>query len=217
MSTHLGTTAFLEVPTVNGQDVLINGGGVPSIAQGAVLPVFGTPGRFFLVTPSNVMYRDTGSAWIRITSTILQMVSGQITGTITNVVIPFDNTTPTIGEGAQAWSAFFTPVLANSTIIVTTSSFFTINNSASINTTGAIFSGATCIGAQMLGYTTGVLDGNNFCMIATQTSGSTTARTYSFRFGPSAAQTIYLGTSSTGQNFGLASGSGVYTIMEIAP
>ena len=217
MSTHLGTTAFLEVPTVNGQEVLLNGGGVPSISSGTALPTVGTVGRLFLNTTTNILYRDTGAVWAPVMPTVLQVVTGQITNTSTNAIIPFDNTAPTSSEGALGWSVSFTPLLANSKIVITTSSFFTINNGANINTGGAVFSGTTCIGAQMLGYTTDNSDGNNFCMIATHTSGSTTTRTYSFRFGPSNNQTIYLGTSSGGNNYGSTTNSGVYTIMEIAP
>lgn len=217
MSTHLGTTAFLETPTVNGQDVLLNGGGVPVVQSGSVLPTAGTSGRLFFNTSDNTIYRDTGAAWVRESSPVIQTVTGSITATSSNASIPFDNSTPTSTEGFQIWSQSFTPLRADSTIVIITNSFFTVNSAADVWTTAATFNGTTCIGAQMLGFTTTAGHGGNFSMITSHTSGSTAARTYSCRIGGSVVATVAVGQGVAGQNYGSTTNSGRFTITEIAP
>ena len=223
MSTHLGTTAFLETPTVNGQYVLLNLDNTPSIGQGVALPLASTAGRLFFNTVENILYRDTGSAWVRVSSPIIQVVSGTITPTSGNVIIPYDATTPTSSEGIQIWSQSFTPLRADSTILIATNSFYATSSSADIYVLGATFSGTTCIGAQMLGFTTNSSNGSNFSVLARHTSGSTTTRTYSFRAGPHASATIYVAQGNTSggvpgvtNQFG-GINTGMFSITEIAP
>lgn len=65
MSEHLGKIDFLDTPTVNGEQVLLNAGGVPSISSGSSgsIPAAGLPGRLFLDTTTNSWFRDNGTSW----------------------------------------------------------------------------------------------------------------------------------------------------------
>lgn len=52
--------------SINIDNNVKNQGMAPAIAEGlyANIPAFGQPGRLYLATDTNVMYRDTGSAWV---------------------------------------------------------------------------------------------------------------------------------------------------------
>lgn len=217
MSQHLGTTNFLDTPTVNNVDVMLNGGGVPVIESGTAIPAPGTIGRWFLNTVTNILYRDTGTVMQPIMPSLLQIAEGSITSLSTNSIIPYDNTLPLSTEGALAWSSAFTPQLPNSTIIVSTTSFYTMNTVNDVYASGAHFSGTTCIGAQLLGFTTNTGNGSTFHVVSSVVSGSTTVRTYSFRVGPNVNNTLFLASGVTGQGYGSTTNSGRYVIMEIAP
>lgn len=157
-----------------------------------------------------------GSDWISVGS-VLQTVTGTITSASSNAQIPYDNTVPTSGEGFQLWSQSFTPIRSDSTIIITTNGFYTANTAADVYTSGAVFNGTTNIAAQLLGFTTNTGNGGTFTMIATQVSGSTAARTYSFRAGPGSNVTLFYMQGIGGQAYGSATNSGRYIIQEIAP
>lgn len=217
MSQHLGTTNFLGTPTVNGVDVLLNGGGVPIIQSGTAVPAAGTAGRWFLNTTTNILYRDTGAVMVPIMPSLLQVLEGPISSASSNNQIAYDNTTPTSAEGLQGWARTVTPLLANSTLIVTTTSFYTMNTAQDVYASGAHFSGTTCIGAQLLGFTTNSGNGQSFTMMSSVVSGSTAARTLSFRIGPNSNNTLFLASGTGGQAYGSATNSGRYIIMEIAP
>jgi len=93
----LGNLSFLETPTVNGAAVLLNAGGVPSILSDitANRPVAGTAGRLFVDTTTNLLQRDTGSAWVDVgssstyTGTANQIaVTGTVISLAQNPIIP---------------------------------------------------------------------------------------------------------------------------------
>lgn len=171
-----------------------------------------TAGMSRLNSTTSRMEYYTGTAWVP-SGSIIQTVTGNITKTSSNSQIPFDTTVPTSAEGVQLWSQSFTPLLANSTIIITTNSFFVINSANDIMVSGATFSGTTNIHAQGLGFGTFIGSGNSFTTVAQATSGSTTARTYSFRAGPNAAVTVFYGQGITA-TFGAAV-TGTFIIQEI--
>jgi hypothetical protein len=107
----LGNLSFLETPTVNGASVLLNAGGVPSILSDSTAnrPVAGTAGRLFVDTTTNVLQRDTGSAWVNVgSSTTYTGTTDQIavTGTVIslapNPIIPgTESLTLPVGTTAQ--------------------------------------------------------------------------------------------------------------------
>lgn len=101
MAEHLGRIEFLETPTVNGQDLIINAGGVPSISSGnlAARPAAGIEGRLYLDITTNTWYRDNGTSWDNVSQipTNVDGVANQtvvtdgqptIVGLADNVVLP---------------------------------------------------------------------------------------------------------------------------------
>lgn len=167
-------------------------------------------------TLSSLEFYD-GSAWQQPSGKLLQVVSGTISSVSSNSRIPYDNTTPTSGEGVQLWTQSFTPLRSDSTIVITTNGFYAVNSAADVYCSGAVFNGTTNIYAQLLGFTTNTGNGFGFAVIATETSGSTTARTYSFRAGPNTNVTVFYMQGTAGQAYGSATNSGRYIIQEIAP
>ena len=160
-------------------------------------------------------FYNSGSWGSTLPPTVLQTAFGTITSGSANNQIPYDNTVPTITEGVSLWSRSFTPLSSTSTIIITTSGFYTVSSTADVYTTGATFSGTTNIGSQLLGFSTNTGEGASFTSIATTTSGSTTARTYSFRAGPGSNVTVFYMQGVGGQAYGSSTNSGRYIIQEI--
>jgi hypothetical protein len=99
----LGKYSFLDIPDVNGSDVLLNGGGVPTILAGAVtaLPAAGTTGRLYLDTTNSVFYRDNGTSWdnmtalVQLTGTPNQIsITPAVVGTPANIALATNPTLP---------------------------------------------------------------------------------------------------------------------------
>lgn len=91
----LGALSFLQAPTVNGQELLINAGGVPAffadITANRPSAGSGPVGRVFLDITLNKFYRDTGSSWVDLTPV------STINGTVNEVAVtPGTNVTPAI-------------------------------------------------------------------------------------------------------------------------
>lgn len=89
----LGKLSFSETPDVNGSEVLLNAGGVPTILSGitASRPAAGQVGRLFLDTTLNRFYRDNGSSWDDLTpAPLLDGTTNEI------VVVDGTNVTPSI-------------------------------------------------------------------------------------------------------------------------
>lgn len=235
MTTALGKISFLDTPDVNGSVVItdnalttrltnlvVPGTGGFSIPAGTTAQRPSTPTlgeSRFNTTLSKKEYWN-GTAWISPGET-LQIISGVIPPSVytanSATILPYDNTVPTSTEGAQLWSQSFTPVLANSTILIFSSSFYTTTSTADIFVSGALFNGTNCFHAQVLGWTTNAGNGCSYTVVGQQAAGSTATRTYSFRAGPQVVATVYFGQSTTNQAFGTSTSTGSYVIMEIAP
>lgn len=93
----LGNLSFLNTPTVNGLDVLLNAGGTPSILSDITgnLPVPGTAGRLFIDTTANTILRDNGAAWVPLGSSTVYTgvgsqidVTGSLIGIAANPILP---------------------------------------------------------------------------------------------------------------------------------
>lgn len=107
----LGNLSFLDVPTVNGLDVLLNAGGTPSMAAGSTgsRPVPSVVGRVYLNLTTNALQYDTGSAWIDIgasttyTGTANQIaVAGSVLSISPNPILPGTASfRPPVGTTAQ--------------------------------------------------------------------------------------------------------------------
>jgi len=91
----LGKLSFIEVPDVNGSEVMLNSGGVPGLFAGATgaRPAAGTGavGRIYLDTTVNRFYYDDGTVWVDLTPVPL------IDGTENQIsVVDGTNVTPSI-------------------------------------------------------------------------------------------------------------------------
>lgn len=181
--------------------ITISSTGVASIIAGSGISVSGATGDVTISSASG---------------TVLQTVYGAVTSSSSNSQIPYDNTTPTITEGAQIWSREFTPISATSLILITTSSFYAIASSSNIFASAAYFSDTTNIFAQSLGFSTDNGETNSFTVVGSHIAGSTTARTYTCRMGPNGNVTMYIAQGTGGQAYGNSSNSGRYIIQEIA-
>ena len=86
----LGKLSFLEVPNVNGADVLLNAGGVPSFASGPTinLPSAGIEGRVYIDTTTLTILRDNGTSWDSISGS-----SSSVSGTANQIVTTGSNPT----------------------------------------------------------------------------------------------------------------------------
>lgn len=263
----LGKISFLETPDVLGTDVLLNGGGVPSIISGslAARPSASITGRLYLDTTNNVFYRDNGTSWdnltalvqvsgttnqisvtpavvgtpaiiglannpvlpgtggvvinsgttaqrpgapsagtLRLNSTlaseemyygsewrpmgkVLQAVSGSIAASSGTNNVPLDNTPPTSSEGNLIWTQTFTPVSANSTILVA----FMVTSACSSGTANIIlstFAGSTNIGSTAA-RNTSANQAVNISYRMVHTPGSTATITFTARLGATAGTT----------------------------
>lgn len=220
-----GTTNEISVTGTNptltvglSSNPVLTGTGSVTIPTGTTAQRPGSP------TAAMIRYNSTlasfehydGTSW-QPGGKVIQMVVGTISSTSSNVQIPYDNTVPTSTEGVQLWTQSFTPLRADSTIVITTNGFFAVNSGTDTNVSGTVFSGTTNIYSQLLGFATNTGDGNSFSVISTSASGSTAARTYSFRAGPGTNVTVFYMQGVGGQNFGSTTNSGRYIIQEIAP
>ena len=211
----LGTESFLATPDVNGQLVLLNGGGTGTVTYGtlAARPAASTTGDLYVDTTSNYIWQDTGAAWVQLsTGKVLQVVTGTIAAGTGTTIVPLDNTSPTITEGWQIFTQTFTPLSATSTVKIE----FTITSSHSA-TTGtnilSLFAGATNL-TSVAGRTDSVANTATVLTInEAYLPGSTAAITFSARLGnPTAGSSI---CNRVGANTLGGSLVSTYTITEI--
>lgn len=155
------------------------------------------------------------TVWTRI-GVVKQFLTGSFTPASFNNQIPYDNTTPTSTEGFQAFSVAFTPTVSNSTVFVLVSSFYTMASNADVFASGALFQGTSCFAAFLLGWTTNTGSGKAFTVSGAFLPGSTATRNISFRCGPNSNTTMHLGQGTGGQQYGSATLTNQYIILEIA-
>ena len=155
-----------------------------------------------------------GTRWVNDWSEVIQVSGAAITATSSNAQIPYDATTPLSTEGVQLWTRDFTPRSSNSVIVILTHMFYTVNSAADVYVSGATFSGTTCVGASLLGFTTNTGNGYSAVQEAVITNTSTATRTISFRAGPNSNVTTFYGQGTAGQTYGGVQ-TGGYMIFEI--
>jgi hypothetical protein len=229
MADVLGKYSFLDTPDVNGADLItslnpvLTGTASLTLPAGttAQRPVSPVAGMTRFNTTLNLTEFYDGTTWIQTGASqtgIVQTVIGNISSASANNQIPYDNTVPQIGEGFQLWTTSFTPLFSTSTIVIVTSAFYTVASNADIYTTLAYFQSGSnsAIFAQLAGFSTSNGEGRGFSTTATFSAGSTAARTYSCRMGPSANVTVFYCQGTGGQAYGGTTNSGRYIIQEIA-
>ena len=216
MSTQvLGTESFLTTPDVNGQLVMLNGGGTGTITSGTLAgrPAASTAGNLYIDTTNNNIWRDTGAAWTSL-SRVLQVVTGSIpAATGTSTITTALTAVPILADGVTAWTTSFTPISASSKLII--SFDLTVAHGTAARTViASIFAGSTNIGSAAA-YLATINTPGSIGVYIVYSPGSTAAITFTAKVGATAAGTIAISqvNSTTGTLGGAAATE--YTIMEI--
>lgn len=217
----LGAESFTLTPDVNGQLVMLNGGGNAVMTSGATgaRPGAGNVGNIFVDTTLNGIYRDNGTSWVLLipatSGHVLQVISGTIPAiTGTTQITTALTAAPTITDGFQIWSAAITPLVSTSRLIISFS-LTTSHSVASRTLVASVFSGSTNVGAvAAITPTTANLP------IAIPyhnvwSPGSTAAITFTCRIGANGAGTVsvseFNGTTNTLGGVAVSD----FTIMEV--
>ena len=211
----LGTESFLTTPDVNGQLVMLNGGGTGTIASGTLAsrPAASTAGNLYIDTTNNNIWRDTGATWVSL-SRVLQVVSGPIPATTGTTTITTGLAgTPILADGILVWTTSFTPVSASSRLIISFD-LTVAHNTAGRTIIASVFAGSTNIGSAAAYLATANTPGSVGVYIV-YSPGSTAAITFTAKVGSTGSGTIAASqvNTSTGTLGGAAATE--YTIMEI--
>lgn len=197
-TTVLGSYSFTDTPDVNGSSVMLNAGGTPSIQSGtlAARPAFGNAGAIYITSDTNVIYRDSGTAWVAVSPpSVASFNHGTVVYQTGTTLIPADNTTPLITEGTQLFSVTITPQSTASKIRI---DFAPIVDSGTNGRyiTLAAFRDATCIYAGSC-YITTATRFYTLPIHVVDVPATAAATTYSVRVGASTAATWHIAGSST--------------------
>jgi hypothetical protein len=222
MSTHLGKTSFLDIPDVNGDNIVTVSGltnlvvpgtegitiPIGTTAQRPVSPVNGEA-RFNSTLAAPEIFYNAG--WMPF-GKIIQSVSGNIPA-VTGTGNKTTTTIPLVTEGIQLWTQTFTPAVVGSSILVQyqcTASHATAGRSIFT----AAFAGNTCIGMsanQLVTAATLI----NLTIQCVYISVSTAPITFSGRIGTlNGTNAVFANQSSAGVNYGSAL-STEYRILEV--
>lgn len=227
MSTPIyGSHSFTNTPDVNGTLVMLNGGGNDKMTSGlySSIPSFGNTGHLYIATDQNIIYRDTGTAWVPLTSafSIKNFYSGSI-GILTGGSSIDASTTVTISQGSQIMSQSITPTSTSSNIIINYSAPVGVSTLGR-GTVIALFAGNTFLTATEAWFpsVSGFLSSSDVNG-ARQASihfvhqpGTTSSITYSMRIGITAGSGIwYLGRGSDGAHDFGGNNNTTWSITEI--
>lgn len=127
---------------------------------------------------------------------LLQSLQDTFTGfTSTTSAIPYDNTIPQITEGTELFSIAITPTSATSVIEIEVLLPMVAVDASGWTFSGALFqdsiSNALVAAGNTIQFTA------PFSLKYRVVSGSTTARTYSFRYGPTSGRTVFIGGNTS--------------------
>ena len=198
-------------------DGIQNAGSVPSIQSGlaASRPAAGVVGRLYIATDTNVISRDSGSAWQTISqlSASLQQMFGTIPAMTGTTLIPYDNTVPLVTEGTQLFAVAITPRTTSSKIRL---EFTLLNdsNTSARHLTIAIFRGTTCVYATD-NYVRSAGQPQPISVDFVDSPNTVAATTYSVRIGASGTGTWYVNQTTAAVTYGGVSTS-TYVLSEIA-
>lgn len=197
----LGSINFLEVPTVNGDNVIATqNNSIPYFSSGllSALPTTGNVGRLYLATDAQQIYRDNGTTWDIImyggAPVVRQVLSGAIPNGFTNTIIPQDNTSPLISEGTQIWSQAFTPSYTGSKVQISMTAQAD-STTATRTIIASIFRNSVNLGVGSVSIITASRP-QQLALNVTDVSVSTTPVTYTCRVGISSAGTWFINQNS---------------------
>lgn len=134
----------------------------------------------------------------------------------TTTIIPGDNTIPQNTEGAEFITASITPTNASSTLMIEFDAWGSASTSVGHVLAFFVDSDADAIFARIQS----IINANNAFFIGGRlfiTAGSTSARTYKVRFGPSNAATVTMLRTNAAASFFDSADTASFTITEILP
>jgi hypothetical protein len=154
-------------------------------------------------------------AGLQLANVTLQRTFDSVQGpqATSNEIIPHDDTAPLSTEGTQLFSRSITPKSATSKIRIEVEMHFSNASGAGVDGCLALFRGTTCIA---VGPFEVVSTGGQLAkLVFEEESGSTTARTYSVRYGTSTASVTTVNDTAAGDYGNLIVSS--MTITEYIP
>lgn len=211
----LGSFDFANTPTFNNAPLILGDGNTPSILQGltSAIPTAGTAGRIYITTDTNLVFRDTGTAWVQLSNPIGVMKclgSAPIAAVTGTSLIPLDNTPPLITEGTQVWSQAINCSYIGSSLLINANMVCEIGT-ASRNVIAAFFLDSTCIGVSSTRPAAASVP--NLLTAHIEILSTALTHTISCRVGVSAAATWYINRQATAYFNGLYAANS-YSIME---
>ncbi|MCU0651681.1 MAG: hypothetical protein MUC39_01910 [Candidatus Omnitrophica bacterium] len=176
-----GKIIFYTTPidsTISSERMIISSSGnvgIGTTSPQTPAPGGGTTGNLDV---NDVYLRSTGKWASQGGGGVVQMVSTNYTGTMDSAGIPWDNTIPLYSEGSEILTYVFTPKYPDSMIRIDV----VVSGDEIGQTTAivALFNGTTCVDA-VASY--GHDSPHDYNLLYTESSGSTSARTYSVRVG----------------------------------
>lgn len=220
MADVLGKYSFLDVPDVNGTNVLLElnpimtGTGSLTLPKGTTAQRPGSPVAGmtrFNTTLGDTEYYD-GSVWVQqtqpVTSQFLYQEIGQ--STFTNQVIPYDNSIPTNTEGVLYATIVITTTTATSKVVGRFNAWFdTSSNNRQVIMSS--FRGTTCIDASAVNAGTSGRPVSGVSAFI-DLPGSIGTFTYTIRIGTDSNTTIYVNRGSATTLGGVSSSQ--FTLQE---
>jgi len=207
-------TNELVANSVDGTKIAIG-----SDAQGDVLYYDGTNYARLGAGTSGQFLKTQGAGanptWDDVTTTIGQVVSSVSTGVATGATaIPADDTIPQCtSEGTEFHSLAITPTNASSTLVIDVTVFGSISTNGQVYAILCVDSTANALAA--VGAAADASDRETISFTHSLSAGSTSARTYKVRVGPSAGTFTFNGAGGTRLFGGVANSS--ITITEVLP
>ena len=210
-----GSHSFSNIPDVNGDPVLLNGGGTGQIATGSLAsrPAPGNAGDLFVDTTNFAIWHDTGSAWGPL-SRVLNVYSapGIVTTTTANL-LALSNTIPPVTMGIQYNSITLTPLSVNSVFLINVSPVLSVGTS-NATLTCAAFLDNTCIGFSST-TPSAINRPLPACLNLISIPNSTSSLTYSIRIAATTGTLFVNRTSTQATLFGGVGANQHLTILEL--
>lgn len=207
-----GSQTFTNIPDVNGTPVMLNGGGTGTISVGTSLPAASTAGNLYVDTTNDILWRDTGAAWLAM-SRIVNVYSTPIAITSSASAIAINNTALTSTSGLQIATQTITPVSSTSQFILKPN--VSLSSSLAATCTMLALQGTTVLGTSYSYNAAAGIATNTMTILVSP--ATTSPITFSLRAGASAG-TMWVNAGSGATTLhGSAGANNRFLILEIQP